>query len=149
VPLRLEGMPAPERITVPHDDYHAEHVGRTADGRQFFLTTPFEPGGNEYVAVFLWDAGGEFLEAKVDNFGPRETLDDAARRAARDARLLELGDVSYGEIVVAPFSVERFGSQIGLVPRPPEDEGDVWAVELLPGNYMAFFEPWDSGDYDT
>jgi len=25
----------------------------------------------------------------------------------------------------------------------------MWAVELQPGNYMAFFEPWDSGDYDT
>ncbi len=24
-----------------------------------------------------------------------------------------------------------------------------WAVELQPGNYMAFFEPWESGDYDT
>jgi hypothetical protein len=25
----------------------------------------------------------------------------------------------------------------------------MWAVEVQPGNYMAFFEPWDSGDYDT
>ena len=24
-----------------------------------------------------------------------------------------------------------------------------WAVEMMPGNYMAFFEPWDSGEYDT
>lgn len=23
------------------------------------------------------------------------------------------------------------------------------SVELLPGNYMAFFKPWDSGGYDT
>ena len=22
-------------------------------------------------------------------------------------------------------------------------------VELHPGNYMAFYEPWDNGDYDT
>jgi hypothetical protein len=26
---------------------------------------------------------------------------------------------------------------------------DCCAVEVQPGNYMAFFEPWDSGDYDT
>jgi hypothetical protein len=32
---------------------------------------------------------------------------------------------------------------------PPEDEDDEWAVEMQPGNYMAFYEPWDSGDYDT
>ena len=30
----------PELIAINHDDYHAEHVGRTADGRQFFLTRP-------------------------------------------------------------------------------------------------------------
>ena len=32
----------PELIAIDHDDYHAEHVGRLPDGRQFFLTTPFE-----------------------------------------------------------------------------------------------------------
>jgi hypothetical protein len=36
-----------------------------------------------------------------------------------------------------------------LVPREPEDEDDPCVVEVQPGNYMAFFEPWDSGDYDT
>ena len=40
-------------------------------------------------------------------------------------------------------------TDIGLIVREPEDENDSWAVELLPGNYMAFFEPWDSGEYDT
>jgi hypothetical protein len=45
--------------------------------------------------------------------------------------------------------VERFGTTFGLVLRQPEDEDDPWAVEVMPGNYMAFFEPWDSGDYDT
>lgn len=25
----------------------------------------------------------------------------------------------------------------------------VWTVELLPGNFMAFNEPWNSGSYDT
>ena len=48
---------APKLIAIDHDDYHAEHVGRTEDGRQFFLTTPFEPATNgrddcEYVASF-------------------------------------------------------------------------------------------------
>jgi hypothetical protein len=33
----------PKTIAINPDDYHARHVGRTADGRQFFLTTPFEP----------------------------------------------------------------------------------------------------------
>jgi len=63
--------------------------------------------------------------------------------------LASLGVVSFDRIVVAPFKVDRLGTAFGLILREPEEEGDVWAVEMQPGNYMAFFEPWDSGDYDT
>ena len=50
----------PQLIAIDHDDYHAEHVGRLSDGRQFFLTTPFEPAGphgpgGEFVALYLFD----------------------------------------------------------------------------------------------
>jgi hypothetical protein len=57
--------------------------------------------------------------------------------------------VTFERIEVAPFAIERFGTTFGLVLREPEDEDEVWAVEVQPGNYMAFFEPWDGGDYDT
>ena len=144
----------PALVAINHDDYHAEHIGHTADGRQFFLTTPFDPAigdseGNEFVALYLFDAAGKLLEAKIDEFGPRATLDDGERRRVYDRRLQELGDVSFERIEVVPFALERFGTTFGLVPREPEDDEDVWAVEVQPGNYMAFFEPWDSGDYDT
>ena len=145
---------APTRLAIDHDDYHAEHVGRTADGRQFFLTTPFEPagddgGGQEFVAAYLFDAGGRFLEARIDAFGTRAEMDDDARKATYAARLAELGPVTYGRIEVEPFSVDRFGTTFGLIAVPPEDDEDGWWVELEPGNYMAFTEPWDSGEYDT
>jgi hypothetical protein len=144
----------PVLIAINHDDYHAEHVGRTAESRQFFLTTSFEPAiggsdGNEFVALYLFDAAGKLLEAKIDEFGPRAMLDDGERRRVYDRRLQELGDVRYERIEVAPFALERFGTTFGLVLREPEDDEDVWAAEVQPGNYMAFFEPWDSGDYDT
>ena len=145
----------PTLIAIDHDDYHAEHVGRTADGRQFFLTTPFEPAGpdddsgQEFIALYLFDAHGALLEAKIDAFGPRSKLDDAAWRAAREARLRELGDVTFTRIEIAPFTVERFGTTFGLIPSPPEDDDEGWYVTLEPGDYMAFTEPWDSGDYDT
>jgi hypothetical protein len=144
----------PDLIAINHDDYHAQHVGRTADGRQFFLTTPFEPGidrkpGNEFVALFLFDLQGKLLEAKIDQFGPRDTMNEQNRRAVYEARLRELGKVKYQRIEIAPFSVKRFGVQFGLIPQPPEEEGEEWAVEFQPGNYMAFHKPWDSGDYDT
>ena len=144
----------PELIAIDHDDYHAEHVGHTRDGRQFFLTTPFEPPsgddqGGEYVALFLFDRDGKLTAAEIDDFGPRATVDNDAVRSKYESRLAELGGVTYDRIEVRPFVVEKFGRRFGLIPREPEDEGDPWAVEMMPGNYMAFFEPWDSGVYDT
>jgi hypothetical protein len=144
----------PDIIAINNDDYHAEYVGRTKDGRQFLLTTPFEPAyggraGCEFVALYLFDEKGRLLEAKIEDFGPRASLDHEKRRELRDRWLRELGGVTFDRIEVAPFAVERFGTTFGLVLRAPEDAEDVWAVEMQPGNYMAFFEPWDSGDYDT
>jgi hypothetical protein len=144
----------PQIVAINHDEYHAKHVGWTADGRQFILTTPFEPAiadrkGSEFVALYLFDANGKLLEAKIEDFGPRATLDDQKRREVYERWLQELGDVRLDRIEVAPFAVERFGSTFGLVLRRPEEEDDPWAVEMQPGNYMAFFEPWESGDYDT
>ncbi|WP_329103202.1 hypothetical protein OG792_26060 [Micromonospora sp. NBC_01699] len=145
----------PSRLAIDHDDYHAEHVGRTADGRQFFLTTPFEPAiraeedGQEFVALYLFGADGRFLEARIDAFGPRARMDRAARRAAYDARLKELGEVTFTRIEVEPFAIKRFGTTFGLIPREPEEDDDAWWVTLQPGDYMAFTDPWDSGEYDT
>ena len=144
----------PDLIAINNDDYHAEYVGKTADGRQFILTTPFEPAisgrnGSEFVALYLFDAKGKLLEAKIEDFGPRATLDNEKRHEVRDRWLQELGAVTYDRIEVAPFAIERFGTTFGLILRPPEEEDDSWAVEMQPGNYMAFFEPWDSGEYDT
>jgi hypothetical protein len=147
-------MGAPDLIVIDNDNYKAEHVGRTADGRQFFLTTPFEPAtggrqGNEFVALFLFNPAGQLLEARIDEFGPRAEMDRDRRRNRYEARLRELGEVTFTRIEVAPFEVERFGTTFGLIARPGNDEDAAWWVELHPGNYMAFTEPWDSGEYDT
>src|SRR5262249_12466767 len=66
----------PKLIAIDHDEYHASHVGRTANGTQFFLTTPFVPAiegsaGREFVAVYLFDARGRFHEARIDDLGTR------------------------------------------------------------------------------
>ena len=144
----------PELVAIDHDDHHAEHIGRTADGRQFFLTNPFIPAigsdaGREFIALYIFDAEGRFLDAFIDDLGPRAKIDHAAAQRLHSQRLAKLGTVSYERIEVQPFQVERFGSTFGLVLREPEDEEDGWAVEVQPGNYMAFFEPFDSGEYDT
>ncbi len=144
----------PDRVAINHDDHHAKYVGRASDGRRFFLTTPFVPAdgirdGGEFVALYLFDAAGKLLEAHIDDLGPRATLNEEESLRVQERRLRELGDIVIERIEVAPFAVERFGTTFGLVPREPEDDDDEWAVEAQPGNYMAFFEPWDSGDYDT
>ncbi|HEV2296249.1 MAG TPA: hypothetical protein VGR35_20560 [Tepidisphaeraceae bacterium] len=144
----------PDKIAIEHDDYHAKHVGWTTDGRQFILTTPFDPAiggkpGAEFIALYIFDTDGKLLEAKIDELGPRATIDKENASKLYDQRLQELGEVRFSRIEVAPFSLKRFGTEFGLVVREPEDEEDVWAVEMQPGNYMAFFEPWDSGEYDT
>lgn len=141
----------PELLAIDRDEHHARHVGRTANGRQFFLTRPFIPGGEEFVALFLFHRHGKLIEAKIDRFGLRRSMDEEKRDAVYEARLRELGKVRFGRIEVAPFSVKRFRTTFGLIPQPPDpqEEGDEWVVEFHPGNVMAFYKPWDSGDYDT
>ncbi|HEY9716255.1 MAG TPA: hypothetical protein V6C69_02205 [Trichormus sp.] len=144
---------APEVLVIDHDDYDAQYVGRTADGRQFFLTTPFLPArdpsaGNEFVALFLFDGKGDLLEAKIDEFGPRAMLDLERRKELKAQRMAELGKVSFERIAVKPFFVEGFGQAVGLIPFQYEKDNR-WYVVMLPGNYMSFGEPWDYGHYDT
>jgi hypothetical protein len=147
-------MSKPKLIAIDHDDYHASHVGKLPDGRQFFITSPFVPAiggsaGREFLAVYLFNNRGRFLEARIDDLGTRAELDYDDAKAMFERRLDELGPVEYGRIEVEPFEVEQFGTKFGLITRPLEEDDDEWWVELLPGNYMAFHEPWDSGEYYT
>ncbi|HTI68324.1 MAG TPA: hypothetical protein VMF06_00015 [Candidatus Limnocylindria bacterium] len=146
-------MSKPTLIAINHDDYHASHVGKLPDDRQFFATSPFVPAvrgdGREFIAVFLFDKDGHLLEARIDDLGVRAELDPMRAKSLFDLRISELGPVRYERIEVRPFELERFGVGFGLIIRNPEEEGEDWWVELQPGNYMAFHEPWDSGDYDT
>jgi hypothetical protein len=145
----------PERIAINHDSFQAKHVGHTADGRQFFLTTPFDSGeygtdtSREFVALYLFDRDGRFLDAEIDALGSRERLEAAEAERVYQARLKELGEVELGRIEVEPFAVERFGTEFGLIARPPDGDSDIWWVTAEPGDYMAFSAPWDCGIYDT
>ncbi|GGQ83774.1 hypothetical protein [Couchioplanes azureus] len=145
----------PSRIAINHDDFDARYVGRLTDGRQFFLTTPFLPGkdgsdiNQDFMAVYLFDRDGRFLEAKIDELNVPDSLDGAEVEQVYQARLKELGEVTFGRIEVEPFAVTRFGAEFGLIAQAPEDLDDIWWVTAEPGNYMAFAAPWDCGIYDT
>jgi hypothetical protein len=146
----------PKTVALDHDDYSAAYVGRTKDGGQFFLTTPFVPAehgrpatGREFIALYVFDKAGRLVSATIDDLGPRATMDAAAREARRDALLASLGEIKYQRIKVAPFRIEMFGVAFGFIPQPPEEPGEDWCVIVEPGNYMCFWTPWTSGDYDT
>jgi hypothetical protein len=144
----------PKTVALNHDDYHAEHVGRLADGRQFFLTIPFVPAnktgtGREYIALYIFDKSGQLLSATIDDLGPRSKLDEPARIARRDSLLASLGPFKNQRIKVAPFRIEMFGVEFGFIPQEPEERGDDWSVIVEPGNVMCFWPPWTSGEYDT
>jgi len=150
----IEG--APRLVALDHDDYSAKYVGRTADGRQFFLTSPFVPAeevgtptGREFLALYVFDAKGALLSAVIEDLGPRSLVDQAAAAKRHDELLASLGETTFNQIAIAPFRIERFGVEFGFIPQPPEEPGDDWSVIVEPGNYMSFSPPWDSGEYDT
>jgi len=145
----------PDRFWIVPDDYHAEWAGVTSDGIQFFATEPFQSGslangtGCEYNAVFLWNEDGSFREARIDRLGPRSELEREERDRLFNQRIKELGDYEIKPIFVAPFQVEKFGVTFGLIYEYEVVEGEGYGyVELEPGNFMAFYHPWD-GRYDT
>ena len=82
---------------------------------------------------------------------PRPT-DEAARQAWLDARLAELaqpGELRFDRIEIAPFAISHAGIEFGLIPDWPEDEDEELSISLMPGDFMCFWAPWDSGEYDT
>ena len=104
-----------------------------------------QPKTPDFLALFLWAADGRFLEAKGSVAPPEwEDVEEAV-----EALVDDLGDVEFCRIRVSPFSIRLFDLDFGLIPSPPESDDDEWAVELMPGNSMCFFAPWDSGEYDT
>lgn len=93
-------MSKPTLIAIDHDDYHASHIGRLPDGRQFFVTSPFVPAidgsaGREFIAVYIFDKRGVFLEARIDDMGTRAELDEQRARKMFEQRLAELGPVEH------------------------------------------------------
>jgi hypothetical protein len=144
---------APKLIRINHDEFEAEYVGKVADGRQFFMTNPFVPAnendkGREFIAIYTFDADGSFLEAKINDLGIREEVNEDYARSLQRSRLNELGKFSFCDIIVEPFNVNKFNVEFGLIPQAPEEDDEDWCVIVEPGNYMCFYPPWD-GDYDT
>src|SRR5262245_11352189 len=108
---------APKLIAIDHDEFHASRVGRTLTGLQVFITTPFVPavGGEperNFLAIYLFDAKGTLVEARIDELGRHPQFDQ--EQALVGQRTSELGPLVYCRIEVQPFAIERFGTTFGL-----------------------------------
>jgi hypothetical protein len=142
---------APERFTIVPDDYHVPYAGTAEDGRKFFLSDElFEPGSG-YVGLFLWKADGTFDEVRVDEVRRSEGVPpgQAASAGADDlvaSRLAELGKYVLEPIEVEPFAVEVDGVTFGWVGS--QFEG-IYSIHIEPGDFIAYYEPWDGVEYDT
>ena len=147
------GPLTPERIRIVPDDYHVPYAGTAVDGRRFYLSDEvFDyPSGRQFVAVFLWRATGEFDELRVDVVERTEGIPPAQAVPSRDtgavaARLSELAPYVVEPIEVAPFEKKWDGVRFGFV---EVEIGGHPQVHIEPGNFIAYYAPWDGEEYDT
>ncbi len=158
-PMRMKRLDqAPKRFTIVPDDYHVPYAGIAEDGRKFFLSdelfsygTPDAPGSS-YVGLFLWNADGTFSEVKVDEVARPDGLPpgQAGPSGAEDlveARLAELGDYKLAPIEVEPFTETVDGVTFGW--KVGQYEDGTYYINIEPGNFIAYHEPWDGVEYDT
>lgn len=140
----------PERILLIPDDYHLRHVGRLADGRQYWidvqlLSDPRTRVTRDFVCLYVFDAAGGLEMHEIHALGPR-TPDQPAASAVIAELLQSLPGTRASEIRVRPFSVEHDGQVFGLVVR---DTGSDYVVDAWPGMTLMFYAPWPDGGYDT
>jgi hypothetical protein len=142
----------PERFTIVPDDYHVPYAGTAEDGRKFFLSEELFNRDSAYVGLFLWNADGTFDEVRVDAVVLPGGLPpgQAGRAGVEDvveARLAELGDYVLEPIEVEPFTQEVDGVTFGW--RVDQYEDGQYQINIEPGDFIAYYEPWDGLGYDT
>lgn len=145
----------PERFTLVPDDYHVPWAGTAQDGRRFFLSEELFVWGSPgvaYVGLFLWHADGRFDEVRVDRVPRPEGLPPgqavpAGAEHLVAARLAELGDHVLEPVEVEPFLTEVDGVEFGW--RLREGDDGTYVLNVEPGDFIAYYEPWDGLEYDT
>lgn len=151
--------PAPERFTIIPDDYHVPYAGTAEDGRRFFLsdelfslTVDGRGAGSSHVGLFLWHADGSFDRVHVETVErerrglPPGQAAPAGRADLVAAQLARLGDYVLEPITVAPFTTEVDGVTFGWLYDEYDGEG---TLTIEPGDFIAYYEPWDGEEYDT
>jgi hypothetical protein len=141
----------PERFTIRPDDYHVPYAGTAEDGRRFFLSDELFEGSSAYVGLFLWEADGTFDSVHVEAVpkpvgAPIGQAVPAGSQELLDAQLALLGDYTLEPITVEPFVEKVDGIRFGW--RASRFQG-LWSINVEPGDFIAYYEPWDGFEYDT
>jgi len=146
----------PRRFRIIPDDYHVPYAGITGDGKQFFLSNELfggdTAGVTSFIGLFLWNADGSFESVEVDAVRRPEGIPlmqavAAGSEEAMNLALQRLGNYVLESIEVEPFAVDVEGVTFGFVPENIGDE-EV-SINVQPGDFIAYYEPWEGEDYDT
>ncbi len=148
----------PERFRIVPDDYHVPFAGTAQDGRRFFLSNELfgsrhdSDSTSSFIATFFWNSDGSFESVDVSEVDrpegiPRAQAIPAGPEDALNRMILKLGDFTLEPIEVAPFALDTDGVTFGFVPE--EIDEDTISIQIQPGNFIAYYEPWDGEDYDT
>lgn len=144
----------PTKIRLVTDEYHLEGLGKLSDDTYFLMSSQLHRDWHaetttDYICKFLFNSNGDLIDHKIVKIGIRGKYKDADGVKEYVKLAPAKGTYEDADISIKPFSVLFDGIEFGFILRTPEDEEEIWAVEFMPGNTMAFFEPWDSGVYDT
>jgi hypothetical protein len=90
-------------------------------------------------------APGQEVEEESSAPAPQPEVVDGAEELL-DARLAELGDYTLEAIEVEPFTTKVEGVTFGWVAT--EYDG-MYALHVEPGDFIAYYAPWDGLEYDT
>lgn len=102
----------------------------------------------DFICTFWFDSDGGLTAHRIDQIGIRGAYDDAKVDTLFANHIETAGPLEPIGFWVRPFAVDAHGTTFGFIAEQIEDS-DEWQVIFRPGNTMAFYEPWDSGDYDT
>src|SRR5260370_18656198 len=100
-----------------------------------------ENAGREFIALYLFDKRGKFLEARIDDLGPRAGLDEQRARAVLEQRLAGLGPIEYCRFEGHPFQIEGFYTIFFLIPRTPPTKDGGWGGGVGRRNLRPLHEP--------
>lgn len=140
----------PDKVLLVPDDYHLGHAGRCADGRNVLVASQLTfaaPQTRDFVCTFWFDSEGRVVEHRIDEVGIRGEYNEDDGRKIWDSHILAVGAIDPQPFWVKPFSIQFADQAFGFIPR--EMDNGEWQVTFEPGNTMAFYAPWDSGEYDT